>query len=396
MHKIPDRSLTNLLLVALVLAVAGISCARIGELTKGSSQSDKVRKLNSELPAGVKNAEDVRLDGSSFVIILGDLNEIYLNDPDSQPISADALYEKVAGYLAATPRYDARIYIKASIHRDSRTFAALLNDLRKHDIDTVSLLAHSRAPDEVAADFMDGKDIPEPDRVFQVNLRAEVYERPNPLTLVVSRRTEFPEVELNSESFRNQEELREKLDQIFRAREMNGVFREGTNEVEQSVWLKLDGRLKAYAYIITLIDTLKAARARPIVLIDDEKQWQVPKTRAESDDIFQIDANKPDTPPKRKPKTISGGVLNGKAVNLPKPPYPPAARAVRASGSVQVQVTVDPDGNVVSASALSGHPLLRNAAVQAARSAKFAPTLLGGDRVSVTGVLTYNFSSDTQ
>jgi protein TonB len=91
------------------------------------------------------------------------------------------------------------------------------------------------------------------------------------------------------------------------------------------------------------------------------------------------------------PKKISGGVLNGKATSLPKPPYPATARAVRASGAVNVQVTISESGSVVSASAVSGHPLLRQAAEQAARGAKFAPTLLSGQPVSVTGVIVYNF-----
>lgn len=101
----------------------------------------------------------------------------------------------------------------------------------------------------------------------------------------------------------------------------------------------------------------------------------------------------PPAPPKPKPvpKQISGGVLNGKATSLPKPPYPPAARAVRASGAVSVQVLIDESGNVVSASAVSGHPLLRAAAVAAARSAKFSPTMLSGQPVKVSGVITYNF-----
>jgi protein TonB len=97
------------------------------------------------------------------------------------------------------------------------------------------------------------------------------------------------------------------------------------------------------------------------------------------------------TPPPAVPKKISGGVLNGKATSLPKPPYPAAARAVRASGAVNVQVTISESGSVVSASAVSGHPLLRQAAEQAARSARFAPTLLSGQPVSVTGVIVYNF-----
>lgn len=99
----------------------------------------------------------------------------------------------------------------------------------------------------------------------------------------------------------------------------------------------------------------------------------------------------PPPPPKAAPKKISGGVLNGKATSLPKPPYPAAARAVRASGAVNVQVTINESGSVVSASAVSGHPLLRQAAEQAARGARFAPTLLSGQPVSVTGVIVYNF-----
>ncbi|HVF31085.1 MAG TPA: energy transducer TonB [Pyrinomonadaceae bacterium] len=91
------------------------------------------------------------------------------------------------------------------------------------------------------------------------------------------------------------------------------------------------------------------------------------------------------------PKQISGGVLNGQAISLPKPPFPPAARAIGASGAVSVQVLIDEEGNVASATAVSGHPLLRAAAVEAAREAKFAPTRLQGMPVRVSGIITYNF-----
>lgn len=97
------------------------------------------------------------------------------------------------------------------------------------------------------------------------------------------------------------------------------------------------------------------------------------------------------SPTNQAPKTISGGVLNGKATNLVKPAYPAAAKAVRASGTVNVQVTIDESGNVISASAVSGHPLLRASAVQAARQSKFSPTMLSGQPVKVTGVIVYNF-----
>lgn len=99
------------------------------------------------------------------------------------------------------------------------------------------------------------------------------------------------------------------------------------------------------------------------------------------------EAPKP-TPP-RAP--ISGGVLNGKAISLPKPTYPAIARAAHASGTVVVQVTIDENGNVISAHAVSGHPLLQAAAVGAAHQARFSPTKLSGQPVKVTGVIQYNF-----
>jgi protein TonB len=84
-------------------------------------------------------------------------------------------------------------------------------------------------------------------------------------------------------------------------------------------------------------------------------------------------------------------VLNGKAISLPKPPYPPIAKAARAAGTVTVQVTIDESGKVISARAVGGHPLLQQAAVQAAYGARFSPTQLSGQPVKVTGVITYNF-----
>ena len=98
--------------------------------------------------------------------------------------------------------------------------------------------------------------------------------------------------------------------------------------------------------------------------------------------------------PDKKPgerAPISGGVLNGKALSLPLPEYPAVALQAHAAGTVVVQVLIDEAGNVISAHAVSGHPLLQAAAVAAARQARFSPTSLMGEPVKVSGVLTYNF-----
>jgi len=106
----------------------------------------------------------------------------------------------------------------------------------------------------------------------------------------------------------------------------------------------------------------------------------------------EIKDEPPPPPPKPTPHApISGGVLNGKAVHLVTPPYPAIARSAHASGQVTVQVLIDENGNVISAHAASGHPLLQAAAVAAARASKFTPTKLSGQPVKVNGVIIYNF-----
>ncbi len=99
----------------------------------------------------------------------------------------------------------------------------------------------------------------------------------------------------------------------------------------------------------------------------------------------------PDKDTDRRRLVISGGVLNGKAVAKPSPVYPPIAKAAHAQGTVTVQIVVDEEGYVIMAKAISGHPLLQQAAVVAARQAHFSPTFLEGQPVKVFGVITYNF-----
>ena len=102
--------------------------------------------------------------------------------------------------------------------------------------------------------------------------------------------------------------------------------------------------------------------------------------------------NDSEAPPPRLLKPVSGGVLNGKAISLPVPRYPDMARRSRTSGKVEVQVVVDENGAVISAQALSGPAPLREAAVEAAKHARFSPTKLSGAPVKVSGTIDYNFT----
>jgi protein TonB len=80
-------------------------------------------------------------------------------------------------------------------------------------------------------------------------------------------------------------------------------------------------------------------------------------------------------------------MLNGKAIYLPLPEVP----AGEATGVVLVQVLIDEQGSVVDAKAVSGPQHLQAAAVNAARLARFTPTMLLGEPVRVSGTLSYSF-----
>lgn len=94
---------------------------------------------------------------------------------------------------------------------------------------------------------------------------------------------------------------------------------------------------------------------------------------------------------KRQSAVVQGGTLNGKAVSKPAPLYPPEAKSAGVRGAVAVRVLVGEGGLVETAEAESGPFMLRASAEEAARLARFSPTLLSGEPVKVSGYVTYNF-----
>lgn len=107
--------------------------------------------------------------------------------------------------------------------------------------------------------------------------------------------------------------------------------------------------------------------------------------------IITLPDQPPPPDPPKPPKVISKGPITGLAISLPKPLYPAMAKQIRLQGQVNVQVLVDETGRVVSAKAVSGHPLLIVEAQKAALQARFSPTKIGDLAVKVSGVITYNF-----
>lgn len=80
------------------------------------------------------------------------------------------------------------------------------------------------------------------------------------------------------------------------------------------------------------------------------------------------------------------------AVKRVQPQYPPVAKAAGAQGPVTVQVLIDEQGNVTTARAVSGHPLLQDASVNAARQWVFKPTIVNSKPAKVSGSISFSFA----
>ncbi len=106
---------------------------------------------------------------------------------------------------------------------------------------------------------------------------------------------------------------------------------------------------------------------------------------------------KPDT---EAPKTemlkdgspIDVGSLVAYATSQTKPVYPPAARTLRSSGVVKVEVTVNEKGDVAEVQKTSGPSMLQGAAKDAIKKWKFKPFVRDGQPVRATGFVSFNFN----
>jgi TonB family protein len=82
---------------------------------------------------------------------------------------------------------------------------------------------------------------------------------------------------------------------------------------------------------------------------------------------------------------------NGKAVDLPMPVYPKEAKISKAFGKVEVKVLIDEKGDVISADASSGNALLFNSAIEAAKKAKYIPSMCDDKPQKTNGLIVYDF-----
>lgn len=137
--------------------------------------------------------------------------------------------------------------------------------------------------------------------------------------------------------------------------------------------------------------TIREREVKPIetVVAKNEKQIIV----SSAPPTVNEEAKKPaDTIATGSGDTIDVGSLVAYATNKTQPVYPPAAKSLRATGVVTVEVTVNESGEVAQVQKTSGPMLLQDAAKNAIKKWKFKPFVKDGQPVKATGFVNFNFS----
>lgn len=89
---------------------------------------------------------------------------------------------------------------------------------------------------------------------------------------------------------------------------------------------------------------------------------------------------------------VSQGVSEGLLVHKVTPMYPALARSARIQGSVVLQAIIAKDGTITNLRAVSGHPMLTPAAIEAVKQWRYKPYYLNGEPVEVETQITVNFT----
>jgi len=124
---------------------------------------------------------------------------------------------------------------------------------------------------------------------------------------------------------------------------------------------------------------------------DNEVRIQKPITPANQEAKAPAQ-NTSATEKKNEEGVLEVGSLIAYATKQAQPVYPPAARSMRTTGIVKVELTVDEDGNVMEVQHTSGPSLLQTAAADAVKRWKFRPFTRDGQPVRATGFVNFNFS----
>ncbi|HEU4414795.1 MAG TPA: TonB family protein [Candidatus Angelobacter sp.] len=88
---------------------------------------------------------------------------------------------------------------------------------------------------------------------------------------------------------------------------------------------------------------------------------------------------------------VSSGVADGLKIHDVQPTYPQMARIAHIQGDVTLQATISKSGVIENLRAVSGHPILIQAAMEAVRQWKYKPYILNGEPVEVETTVQVKF-----
>lgn len=125
---------------------------------------------------------------------------------------------------------------------------------------------------------------------------------------------------------------------------------------------------------------------RTRIIAGSPQAAQQPSEDANANKVKATTSSKPLNGP------LEVGSLLPYAAKQASPVYPAAAKTIRASGVVKVEVTIDENGDVAEVQKASGPALLQGSAKDAIRKWKFRPIIVDGQAVKATGFINFNFS----
>lgn len=276
-RKIGSALVSAVLEILLIVTVFGVPFL-IGE--------PKRKNEIVNLPVNVKYADheyDIEKATVTVITVTSD-GKLYKRTsrdlPDGyEKIESPATQSEIPAYITKSmedrPPDKRIVYLKCDLDASFELILSLLKAIRSADVDRVGLAAIGRKNEDDPYQISP--------LVFPIRLPAPADTtksyRPNPLTLVAAVNDDH-RVTLNNEemgTIANTSNLQNKLTEVFKARENNGVFRAGTNEIEKTVFVKVVSSTK-YGDLIKLLDAVRGAGAEPIgIQIDNDaiQQFQL-------------------------------------------------------------------------------------------------------------------------
>jgi len=116
-------------------------------------------------------------------------------------------------------------------------------------------------------------------------------------------------------------------------------------------------------------------------------------TSADDAHLAAVVSSAPVSLPKAVPSTlkISQGVSQGLLIKRVQPTYPPSALTMRIQGAVQLEATINKEGNITNLKTVKGDPVLARAASAAVKQWRYKPYYLDGAPVEIETQITVNF-----